>query len=294
MKIALCFFSFSKDRFLLAQALRALPRLRQDTRDEIHPFIFDDSASPIGQDFFAGQFINYSLTSFNRCGNLNGTACVQGMAQCFRQVFDAVSPDFLIKADSDCFINDFNFLRTVDPASVGGGGNFSELHFAHGCLYAITARGLAEIEYQLSRTDIVARMNAAKNPVNEDRIFSLLIRMRGLGQFCLDAFRNRLENSRACYQDINWATVKRLENPSYEKMLKHCGVSFKEHTYRTRSEEERDANRADALIRMQAYADWATQQPLLPDDPYHVDPAPDPTQHTLNNEQDTSPEVTNG
>lgn len=264
MNIAIVYFSFYKDKALLLQSLRAIPRLTKDGRDTITTFVFDDASSPIGPEPFAGAEVRYSTTDFPRGGNLNGTTCVLGMAACFRNIFDALSPDWLIKVDSDVFINDLEFLRNLDPTTVGGSGSFSELHFAHGCLYAISAYGLDAIENQLAREDVVKRMNAYHGLVQEDRMFSLLMRMGGARQFRLEATNNPLIHGRGCYQDFDWASVKRRENPSYDEMLKHCGVSFKLQTCSTRSEAERDANRADALVRLTAYADFAVEQPLRP------------------------------
>lgn len=264
MNIAIVYFSFSKDKALLLQSLRAIPRLTKDGRDTITTFVFDDASSTIGPEPFAGTGVRYSTTDFPRCGNLNGTACVLGMYTCFRNIFDTLSPDWIIKVDSDVFINDLEFLRNLDPTTVGGSGTFSELHFAHGCLYAVSAYGLSAIESQLARDDIIKRMDASTYLANEDRMFSLLMRMGGARQFRLEATNNPLSHGRGCYQDFDWASVKRRENPSYDDMLKHCGVSFKTQTYSTRSEAERDANRADALTRITAYADFAVEQPLRP------------------------------
>lgn len=264
MNIAIVYFSFSKDKALLLQSLRSIPRLTKDGRDTVTTFVFDDASSTIGPEPFAGTEVRYSTTDFPRCGNLNGTTCVLGMAACFRNIFDTLSPDWIIKVDSDVFINDLEFLRKLDPSIIGGGGSFSELHFAHGCLYAISAYGLAAIESQLSREDVIKRMNSSPRLVQEDRMFSLLMRMGGAMQFRLEATNNPLSHGRGCYQDFDWVSVKRRENPSYDDMLKHCGVSFKTQTHSTRSEAERDANRADALVRLTAYADFAVEQPLRP------------------------------
>ena len=183
------------------------------------------------------------------------------MANCFRKVLDADHPDWLIKADSDVFINDLDWIRAIDNTKYGGAGSFSELHFAHGCIYAISPLGLAEIEHQLTQPDILQRLK--RSNCNEDRIFSILIRMRGVPQFRLDAVKNPLDTGRACYQDLDWEAVKRRENPSREAILAHYAVSFKHMSYLTRSEAEREANRADALTRLTAYANWATSQPLI-------------------------------
>ena len=103
MRIAICFFSYNKDTELLKQALRGVKRLREkNLEDTIDAYVFDDHNAPLEQELLP-EWVNYAQTTFDRCRNLNGLECVQGMLSVFA---DLVSKgyEWVIKADSDTVI----------------------------------------------------------------------------------------------------------------------------------------------------------------------------------------------
>lgn len=254
MKLALCYFTFSKDAPLLTQSLRSVARLRNLRPDvESDVYIFDDGASPMDA---PPDGVVYTQTHWNRRGNLNGVENLYAMLATYQAVAAKADYDFILKVDCDTYINDWAWLDDVDLEQTVNVGMFNTQYFAHGCLYAFTQAGLAAIAALAQRDAIHRRI--ASGYACEDLVFGVLASMTGMQTKRLNNHYNVLGRGRGGYQDFEWTgheAVPRLENPDPEQMATHMSVTFKRNSH-YRSPAERALDRADALTRMTAYADW--------------------------------------
>lgn len=171
MNIGLLFFSYAGDAPLLALALQAVPRL-QAQGHTVTAYVVDDAAAPLPAPPAATV---YRQSSFDRCGNLNGLACITGMASVYAEL--APAHDWLLKADCDTFVNHLQWLDAVDPATVGIVGSIHCNKHVSGACYAISAAGSAVLDKQLADPLWQGRATRAHC---EDRYFYNALRMEGL------------------------------------------------------------------------------------------------------------------
>lgn len=256
MKIALVYFAYSKDEKLLLQSLRSVDRVRvMNETDDIDVFVVDDALSPLPA-VPSGVF--YERSTFDRCGNLNGIACVCGMLEVFTRI-SSKGYDWVCKVDCDTYINDVTWFSSLNVDEHANAGMYNHLDFAHGCFYAMTRKGVEAINRLWKNPSIRAR---AEKRVCEDQIFSHLCEMSGLrcARFC--NVKNKLGKRLTGYQDTEWiGRVPRLENPDKDLLMRHISVTFKQNMH-FRTAEEAEADRADAIERMTEYADFVEASEL--------------------------------
>ena len=255
MKIALCYFTYKLDAELLKQSLRSVARLKELRPDvTVDTYIYDDESSPLDE---APKGVIYTQTAWDRQGNLNGIENLDGMLSVYRA---HTGYDWVVKADCDTYINDWDWLDNIDPETVAKVGMYNYQHFQHGCLYAFSRAGIAAVTEVLLREGVRERVAGCN--CCEDRVLSTLADMSGMrGVRYLVSSSNIPGSCRGGYQDFTWDGIvprERLENPDPEKMLTHMSVTFKRNSH-VRTTEERVQDRVEALERMTAYADWVDE-----------------------------------
>lgn len=254
MKLALCYFTYSKDKPLLELSLRSIARLKRLRPDvETTIYVVDDGKSPIetlpdGVDY-------YLKTSWDRKGNLNGVENFYGMLETYKEILKD-GHDWVVKIDCDTYVNDWDWLDNVDGEKTASVGMYINRYFQNGCLYALSAKGVEEIDKIASRESVMVRMS--RGPACEDIMFSALSKMTGMEMGRMEIRKNILGGSRGGFQDFEFnghPRVPKLENPDPALMFTHMSVTFKQHSF-GHTDAECDALREDALVRMTAYADW--------------------------------------
>lgn len=271
MKVKVCYFSWVQDAKLLELSLRSVHRLQSIYPEhDIDVVVFDDEHAPLEM---PPDGIRCITTAWDRKGNLNGLENLVGMLGVFRQHIDD-GADVVIKLDCDTYVNNLDFLDGVDLEKTANIGTYNRAHnFAHGCFYCMTPSGIAAISELLKRADIVARIN--KGPGLEDLCFGTLAQMSGLHCERLDNTDNAAGAGRGCYCDFDWGHgIPFVPDEPYEKLIKHCGVAFKTNSW-NRNAEQRIADRLDAEVRMERYADWADSQPRKQESRELTDEEPD-------------------
>ena len=109
MKLAFIYFTYTKEIDILNLSLEAF-----DDNDMSDVYILDDANNPLP--YIPGKVIkdNYKRTSFKRNNNLNGIECLDGMIQEYNRIMSIKNYDWVVKVDSDTFINDFDLLKSID------------------------------------------------------------------------------------------------------------------------------------------------------------------------------------
>lgn len=105
-----CVFTFGGDAVALGQCIRALKRLRakcERVGGELHIYVFDDGKHPLP---YAPAGVEYEKTWFERGGNLNGVACVQGELVCMLKAVKASGAKYVVKLDSDTVVQDLGWM----------------------------------------------------------------------------------------------------------------------------------------------------------------------------------------
>lgn len=257
MKLALCYFTYSKDKQLLELSLRSVERLRRVRPDvETTVYLIDDGKSPIetlpdGTDY-------YLKTFWDRKRNLNGVENFYGMLETYKEIIKG-GYDWVVKIDSDTYVNDWDWLDNIDGEKTVSVGMYNHLWFPHGCIYALSAKGVAEIDKVASRDSVRVRMS--RGTACEDVMFGALAMMTGMQMERMNIRGNVLGGNRGGYQDFEWdgkPYIPKVENPDPALLFKHISVTFKQNSNR-HTDAECDAYREDAIARMKDYADWVDE-----------------------------------
>ena len=245
MRIAICFFSYNKDTELLKQALRGVKRLREkNLEDTIDAYVFDDHNAPLEQALLP-EWVNYAQTTFNRCRNLNGLECVQGMLSVYADLASK-GYEWVIKVDSDTYINNLEWLRTLDHNRIAHTGSCHVHDYSSGACYALSSSGIAALQEKLTDPIIQKRVAVA---YCEDKVFCRLSRMTNLGVLCRHNDKNEISSDRL-YHD--WYADELV---SLEKLKDAAAVDFKRCMWHI-DKEYWNSDREVAVIRMKEYADY--------------------------------------
>ena len=245
MRIAICFFSYNKDAELLKQALRGVKRLREkNLEDTIDAYVVDDHNAPLEQELLP-EWVNYTQTTFDRRRNLNGLECIQGMLSVFA---DLVSKgyEWVIKADSDTYINNLEWLRALDPNRIAHVGSCHVLDYSSGACYALSSSVIAALQEKLTDPIIQKRVDVA---YCEDKVFCRLSRMTNLGVLCRHNDKNEISSDRL-YHD--WYADELVD---LEKLKEAAAVDFKRCMWHI-DKEYWNSDREVAEVRMKEYADY--------------------------------------
>lgn len=140
-KWCVCIFTFGGDAVALGQCIRGLKRLRERCErvgGELSIYVYDDGEHPLP---YAPAGVEYEKTWFERGGNLNGVACVQGELLCMLKAAKASEAEVVVKLDSDTVVQDLGWMweefarsEYVDHVGVVLNG---EMDWASGVCYGI-------------------------------------------------------------------------------------------------------------------------------------------------------------
>ena len=115
-KIAVCYFSYWNDIDFLNESLKVLKNtISRHPEYEIRVYVFDD-ARDVKQLKKKELYGSPTLikTTFDRKGNLNGFECIDGMFKEYNKIAEKFDYDYLIKIDSDCVINSFDYIKDTE------------------------------------------------------------------------------------------------------------------------------------------------------------------------------------
>lgn len=115
-KIAVCYFTYNKDLDFLNESLKVLENtIKKHPEHEVKVFVYDDSKSKpcIKKKEIYGK-PTLIKTKFDRKGNLNGFECINGMFIEYKKISETFDYDYLVKIDSDCVLNSFNYIKIVE------------------------------------------------------------------------------------------------------------------------------------------------------------------------------------
>lgn len=251
MKIALVNFCYSKDEKLLSLALHAIPRLRAQGH-EITCHVFDDAASPLSS---IPDGVAYSRTDYDRKGNLNGRANVDGMLAVFESIAAQDDFDWLVKFDSDTFINNFDWLLNIDKEKISmvGTTDADKPNYIFGPCYALSKAGIAEARRILE--DPIFAERIARMVTFEDKFFSRLLTGSNTLREIKYLARNDIDDCDGLYCDFRWQqtpTKDYRQCNDFSKMATKYAVSFKANMH-NRTEAMCNLYRRIAEIRMGNY-----------------------------------------
>lgn len=171
MKIAIVFFTYDKDAGLLNQALRGVKRLRAKYTDwQIDAYICDDANHPLED--VSTEWLRQQ-TTFDRQGNLNGIDCIRGMLAVHAEIFAQGGYDWVVKTDSDTYINNLDWLMGIDKDRVAQVGTHHINDFNSGSCYAFSEAGVRSMLALLEDEIIQKRCNIA---YKEDVVMTRLAR----------------------------------------------------------------------------------------------------------------------
>lgn len=206
-KIAVCYFSYWKDIDFLNESLKVLEAtIARHPEYEVRVYVFDD-ARDVKQLKKKELYGSPTLikTTFDRKGNLNGFECIDGMFKEYKKIAEKFDYDYLIKLDSDCVINSFDYLYATEEYLKKNNVPLNQLaqfstYFAEicccGCWQNFTKLGVNTI------CNLFAYMNRASNQqeiimkkrvingYNEDKVVSVLMEMSPVVRINVDAIPN--------------------------------------------------------------------------------------------------------
>lgn len=257
MKLALCYYTYSKDKPLLELSLRSIARLKRLRPDvETTVYAIDDGNSPIAE--IPDGVDHHLKTYWDRKRNLNGVENFYGMLDTYKEILKD-GYDWVVKIDCDTYVNDWDWLDNIDGEKTVSVGMYNHQWYPHGCLNAVSAKGIEEIDKIASRDSVMVRMS--RGPACEDIMFGALAMMTGMHMERMNIRGNVLGGNRGGFQDFTWPGkpyVPKVENPDPALLFKHISVTFKQNSHGY-SDETCDEHRADAIVRMKAYADWVEE-----------------------------------
>jgi hypothetical protein len=219
-KIAVCYFSYWKDIDFLNESLKVLEAtIARHPEYEVRTYVFDDARAEksLKKKELHGSPTLIS-TTFDRKGNLNGFECIDGMFKEYKKIMEKFDFDYLIKLDSDCVINSFDYLCATEEYLKKNNVPLNQLaqfgtYFAQlcccGCWQNFTKLGVNTI------CNLFAFMNRASNQqeiimkkrvvngYNEDKVVSVLMEMAPVVRINVDA----IPNMKGCLNAFNGAEV---------------------------------------------------------------------------------------
>jgi hypothetical protein len=192
-KIAVCYFSYYKDIDFLNESLKVLHKtINRHPEHEVRVYVYDDSRAKknIKKSAILSPCTLIS-TSFNRNGNLNGYECINGMFDEYKKLQQRFDYDYLIKLDSDCVLNSFDYLTAAEIQlkkenkfdKVSQIGSYFAYLCCYGCCEAFTKHGI-ELIHNLfqhmnnsSLPDAIRLKKRVELGWNEDKVVSILMEM---------------------------------------------------------------------------------------------------------------------
>lgn len=202
-KIAICYFSYYKDKDFLNNSLKVLEKtIKNNTQHEVRTYVFDDGRceKSLKRKELHGS-PTLIKTNFDRKGNLNGYECIEGMFSEYKKIQDKFDYDYLIKLDSDCCLNSFDYIKVAEEEMKKANIPLSKLgqmgtYFATMCVV-----GCCQTFGKTCVNSLNFLFNSLKNPTtnerrilkkrielgyNEDKVISILVEMSPLVKINVD------------------------------------------------------------------------------------------------------------
>jgi hypothetical protein len=219
-KIAVCYFSYWKDIDFLNESLKVLETtIARHPEYEVRTYVFDDARAEkkLKKKELHGS-PTLITTNFDRKGNLNGFECIHGMFMEYRKIAEKFEFDYLIKLDSDCVINSFDYIYVTEEYLKKNNVPINKLaqfgtYFAQlcccGCWQNFTKLGVTTI-YNLfaymnraSDQEEIVMKKRVVNGYNEDKVVSILMEMAPVVRVNVDG----IPNIKGCLNAFNGAEV---------------------------------------------------------------------------------------
>ena len=192
-KIAVCYFSYHEDVDFLNQSLKYLQKtIERHPEHEVRVYVFDDGRCDKN---IKKKELETSptliTTHFNRNGNLNGFECIHGMFTEYAKIAQRFDYDYLIKLDSDCVLNTFDYITAIENRlkkenlldKLGQMGSYFAQLCCYGCCQTFTKLGVGVIlnlcNHMAKGESEEARIMKKRVEVgwNEDKVVSVLMEM---------------------------------------------------------------------------------------------------------------------
>lgn len=205
-KIAICYFSYHKDKDFLNNSLRVLENtIKNHAEHEVRVYVFDDGRCDkhLKKKELYGSPTLIS-TNFDRKGNLNGYDCIDGMFFQYRKIMEKFDYDYLIKLDSDCVLNSFNYINLTETElkknnipieNIGQIGSFFAQLCVYGCCQTFSKKGIntifnlfAAMNRGLTNEERIMKKRVT-NGYNEDKVVSVLLEMSPVIRVNIDMIR---------------------------------------------------------------------------------------------------------
>lgn len=258
-KIAVCYFSYWKDIEFLNSSLKVLEAtIARHPEFEVKVYVFDDARCEkrLKKKEIHGSPTLIS-TTFDRRGNLNGFECIDGMFKEYKKIMEKFDFDYLIKLDSDCLINSFDYIHATEQYLKKGNVPLEQLgqfgtYFAQlcccGCWQNFTKLGVNTIN------NLFTFMNRGSNPqevvmkkrvergYNEDKVVSVLMEMAPVIRVNVDS----IPNIKGCLNAFNGDDVDYSE---------YSAVAFKPNVFANTSTWDREKS----LLEMKRFVEFVTE-----------------------------------
>lgn len=219
-KIAVCYFSYWKDIDFLNESLKVLEStIARHPEYEVRTYVFDDARAEkkLKKKEIHGSPTLIS-TTFDRKGNLNGFECIDGMFKEYKKIAEKFDYDYIIKLDSDCVINSFDYIYATEEhlkknniplEQLGQFGTYFAQLCCCGCWQNFTKLGVnticnlfAYMNRSSNQQEIVMKKRVI-NGYNEDKVVSVLMEMAPVVRINVDA----IPNMKGCLNAFNGAEV---------------------------------------------------------------------------------------
>lgn len=251
-KIAVCYFSYHKDIDFLNESLKYLQKtIERHPEHEIRVYVFDDGHyNKSIKKKELETFPTLITTHFNRNGNLNGFECIHGMFMEYAKIAQRFDYDYLIKLDSDCVLNTFDYITAIENRlkkenlldKLGQIGSYFAQLCCYGCCQTFTKLGVSVIlnlcNHMAKGESEEARVMKKRVEVgwNEDKVVSVLMEMCPVLRVSIDGLEGIKGHVNAFEQPTfdwsEWTSVAFKPNrygqqtwsreKSLEKMKRYC------------------------------------------------------------------------
>lgn len=220
-KIAVCYFSYWKDKDFLNNSLKCLYNTIEKFKGshEVKVYVFDDGRCDKRlkkKELYGSPTL--ITTSFDRKGNLNGFDCMDGMFREYKKILEKFDFDYLIKLDSDCVLNSFDYIKVaekeltkikVPKERIGEMGSYFAQICIVGCCQTFGKMGINAINnlFSLMQEGKTNDAKILKKRVamgyNEDKVISVLMEMSPLLKINIDTLPDIKGNCNAFVMENN-------------------------------------------------------------------------------------------
>ena len=243
--IGIIIFSYYRDEDFLTLCLKGLLHtIAKSPMFNVRVFVVDDNNMkkkinvknlPIKE--YKGN-LEVIYTDWDRKGNLNGFECMYGMVSTYYNLTQKYNLDYVLKFDSDCFLNTLDYIIDTENALrnmnipverlVQTGSSFCDI-CCQGCAQTITKKGVIALMslFHNMKAESNEMAKTLKRRVSsgyyEDRVMSMLLEMIPDGvRFDIKTIPNCLghlncfDNHNADFTKYTSLTFKSICSSSFE------------------------------------------------------------------------------